>query len=356
MSNHATVQARPRIDDRWLRQCGRDLSSCRSECTSSLRELGRLGSRLQQLDKSLEPLRRAEAVEVRQAGRELSRASRKVQALQQQIETLEQDHRTKTLASRSLIQQADQRGRALTRDLDQSRQRLAALRGDLSRLRAEAEAVGLVLQSAFREASKALADLDRLAAEGDRIQARLDRAWADTEAVRSLLQSAESTWDAVGEELGQRGRECERQATEVAMLLDVLHQSESAAFALWRGLRDQSWELAEYRVRESGVELLLQDDRRRQVAFEIFRKNRGEQDLLLELDLSGFDTKGEFCECDEHLEELLEELDDLLIIESTKVEHPHRRGPGGDNAITIKNRDAKPRAQQPRQIHREKLR
>lgn len=333
MSNHATVQVRPRVDDRWLRQCGRELDLCQTECVSGLQELGVLSNRLQELNRSLLPLLRAEAAEVRQAGQELSRASQEVRALQAQLVALEQEHGTKTLQARRWIRESDLRGRELSRDLDQSCRDLATVRRQLRSFRTETQAIGTVLQTAFRAADQVLKDLKRLEAQGQRIQNRLDGAWNDTGKVRQILEYTQSLWASLEGELDARTLACDRQLTEAALLLDALQQSESAAFALWRGLREQSWELAEYRARESGVELLLRDDRQRQVAFEMYRQGRESNDLVLELDLSGFDLQDLSCECDEQLEEILEELDDLLVIEATRVERPHRRRPG-DSAVT----------------------
>ncbi len=334
MSNHATIQARPRVDDRWKHECRNELNTCLDGCSSGMRQLGRLGDRLEQLDRTLEPLRRAEAVEVREAGHELARASQRIGELRQRLGTLEREQQVQAQRGRQLTHEADQRGRSMVRDLEESRQGLIALRRDLAQVTTEAAAVGRTVETAFRRASELVADLDREAARGRRIEASLDSAWAQGGSVLQTLRSANDTWAALSTELASAAQTCETRLAESNLLVDALTSSESAAFAVWRGLREQAWEIAEYQVRESGVELLLQDSRQRRVAFEISRREHSGEDLLLELDLSGFDAEGESCECDEQLEELLEEIADLLAIESTRVERPHRRGAGGSRLKT----------------------
>jgi chromosome segregation ATPase len=335
MSNHGTVVARPRPDDRWKRTCEADLDRCYTSCRDTLARTEALGSGMARLSKAIAPLRNLDLPQVRAAARELDQATSRVRELQGTLHRLHQESRELDRTGSARTAEAARTSRRVEAGLAAERSRLDQMRREVAATQRQTAQLGQRLTGALRQATAAVEALERTAEQGRQIEAGVSRALADQQTVRDQLTQAQEAWAEVEESIGDRCRSFDQGAAEASLLLDSLHSSEAAAFAVWRSLRDHDYDVVEYRREEDGIEVFLKNRDDRLVALQLKREGETGEEILLDLDLAGFDPVNESEHCDRQLAELLEDISDAVIICQTETEHPHRRRPGGQGQRVV---------------------
>lgn len=208
-------------------------------------------------------------------------------------DSLAESARAKGRQAQSLSSRADKEGRKIRGELDRQAAELDELSSRLARQRSDAEAIGELLATLFRQAAELLAAIAQEEAKGREIEQRILKATKESERGKKTLRLELARWSESHDRLQASGFESDRRIDQMTDQLAVLEKGRAQIELVMRELRNEGFKSLEQRLEGTHIEATLVDERERWMRFQLGVQERAKQRAELVLDLELFDWDAE---------------------------------------------------------------